>query len=295
MKELAGIAALLILAIGSTGMPRSYADPPPGLDDLYAVEVAGKHYWLRYSITGGSVESIIAKEDTATVTVMIQALQDGHLEIYLPGSFLSSFQNPPLSFSELDAIIFIDELEATGEILQRGCDFAVRIPFEAGSEQIDIVGTFLIGSEPTGAEPALTGQYINVRFPVKNREIQLGVITNADTCDFSFDQNEKRFHAELTGPMREEGHFQVTLPHEYLGGPYTVLVNEQPVDFESVFSNATIRHTTTISLQYEGGPASIDIIGTTAIPEFAAVIGIVAVSIGAIALLVRFSKLQKVL
>lgn len=250
------------------------------MDDTYWVEVGGKQYPVRYSITGGSLESIFAREDTVTVTVMIRATDSGWLDIYMPGSFLSRVGSIYPVSSELDFIIFVDELEVLGE-LQRGCDVALRVPFEAGSEQIDIVGTFLA----SGQESTPKGQHVPVHLQVEGKKIRLETFTNADTCDFSFDQSEKRFHAEFTGPMNEDGHFEVTLPHEFLGGPYTVLVDDQPVEFQSVFSNATMRHTTTISFGYEGKDvSSIDITGTTAIPEFPAVIGIVAASFGAVTL-----------
>lgn len=237
------------------------------------------------------MESVFGQEDIATVTVKIRATDKGWIDIYMPGSFLSRVGSVyPLS-SELDLIVFVDELEVLGEPLQRGCDLVLRIPFEAGSERIDIVGTFLVG----GSESTPRGQHVPVYLQVESREIRLETFTNADTCDFSFNQDEKRFHAEFAGPLNEEGHFQVTLPHEFLGGPYTVLVNGQPAEFQSVFANATMRHTTTISFEYEGrDTSSIDIIGTTAIPEFPAVIGIGATSVGAITLFVRF-KFQKVL
>lgn len=286
MKELALIGALLIF----TTIPANAQDTLGSAADdpfVYLIDVDDKQYLINYYIEGGIVKSIYANNETLTVTVMIRALDDGLLEIYMPGGFLTrAFNIGP----DLDAIVFVDALETLPEARRGVCDLTLRIPFQAGSERIDIVGTFIYPPDPNAK-----GQAIRASVMVEDREVRLDALTNADECYFSFDQEERRLHAELSSPQGETGYFQIALPHEFLGGPYAVLVNNQPIAFESVFYNATGRDNTIISFQYEGtGTNKVDIIGTTAIPEFTAVIGFTAMSVGVAALLLRF-KLQKVL
>jgi hypothetical protein len=226
-----------------------------------SVDIADTQYQLTYSIVGANIESISADPDTATTKIKIRSFDSGWLEIRLPGSYMTRVLS---TGSYFDPIIFVDRLERIAEIHRGECDISMRIPFESGSEEIDIVGTFIY-SPDFGAK----GQQLSIRITAENKEFILDTVTNADACDFSFDQNERRFHAGLVGPISEEGYFQITLPHEFLGGPYNVMIDDRPIEFENVFSNVTDRDTTTISFLYDGeNAASIDIIGTTAIPEF---------------------------
>lgn len=239
------------------------------------VQIGDTIFTIPYRIYGGTLESIDGSERTATLTAMINAESDGKLLLYLPGSFLTFFNLDDGSGMLLDPIIFVDEIEEFPEMNIYDCHVTIEIPFSAGSEQIDIVGTFL-ASTSYGVKSK--GNSVEAVISAEHRQFTLDIITNADTCHFSFDQENRRFRADITGQI-SQGYFQVTLPHEFLGGPYTVLVDSEQVEFEGVFSNATGRHTTTISVQYDGVNArTIDIVGTTAIPEF----GFIAVAVAAL-------------
>lgn len=275
---LAGTAILLIFA----AMPAYAQSSSSGGLHKYMVHVGNKPYIITYNITGGSIKSIQANSTYSTITVIIQAYSDGKLIINLPGSFLNS-----ISFDKSEPVIFVDGIEEFGNTTHINCDATLEIPFQKGGERIDIAGVFLTyaGQTPTKGNSfyaAVDG----------GKGFNLETVANADTCNFSFNQDEKKLHIEMTGPAnKEEGFFQISLPHEFLGGPYTVLAEGQPIEFETAFSNATGRDATTVSFQYDGDKVhNIDIIGTTAIPEFGpATIAAVAIPI-AMLKIVRFKR-----
>lgn len=215
---------------------------------------------------------------------MIQANSDGKLRINFPGSLRNS-----ISFNgETEAVIFLDNIEVFDNETRTNCDVTLEIPFQKGTKQIDIVKTFLIGG---GTMTPTKGNSFD-EVVEGGKGFELGTVTKVDTCNFSLDQVKKQLHIQMNGPTnKEEGFFKIVLPHEFLGGPYTVLAEGRPVEFESMFSSATGRDTTTISFQYDGDKVhNIDIIGTTAIPEFgSAAIAAVAASM-AMLMVARFRR-----
>lgn len=250
---------------------------------IHTFYIDDKLFKVPYDITGGTLESIRGDKATSTLTAMINAESDGKLVLYLPGSLLAFS-----GFNLNEAVVFVDEIEEFPITNNYACNASVEVPFSAGSEQIDIVQTFLASTGPREVNT------VEAAFNSEGIRFGLSIVTSADTCDFSFDQESKKFHAEIIGPAHGDGYFQVTLPHHILGGPYTVLVNDQPVEFEEVFSNATRQHTTTISFGYDGVNArTIDIVGATAIPEFGSVAATVAaLSIASTIAAIRFRKCQ---
>ncbi|AIF83151.1 hypothetical protein NTE_01078 [Candidatus Nitrososphaera evergladensis SR1] len=256
---LAGMAVLLLSTLAA--IPAYAQNSSSGSIHAYAVYVNGKSYIITYSITGGSVKSIQTCE-TGCITAMIQADSDGKLLVNLPGGLLNS-----ISFdTKYYPVIFLDEIEVFADMTHTNCGITLEIPFQKGSKQIDMAGSFIPIGETISTQENSSNATVS-----RGRGFELGTVANADTCNFSFDQDRKKLHIEANGPANKEekGFFQIALPHEFLGGPYTVLAEGKPAEFESVFSNATGKDTTTISLQYDGDKVhNIDIIGTTVIPEF---------------------------
>ncbi len=248
--------SLLILA----AIP-AYAQNSSSSLNAYAVYVCDKSYVITYSITSGSVDSIKVNDRYSNITVMIQADSDGKLLINLPDSLLNRISIN----TESELVFFVDQIEVFASVTRTNSNVALEIPFQKGNKQIDIVGTFLIGG---GTMTPRKGNSFDATVD-GGMGFKLATVTNADTCNFSFDQGKRQLHIEISRTADEEGFFQISLPHEFLGGPYTVLAEGQPAEFESMFSNATGIDTTTISFRYDGDKVhNIDIIGTTAVPEF---------------------------
>lgn len=127
------------------------------------------------------------------------------------------------------------------------------------------------------------GNSFTTTINVVDQPVQLPISTNADACSFTPIKEQKKLHVDVTGPKNEQGVFRIGMPHYFLGGNYTVMVNDNPVEFETAFSPTNI-DSTIISFSYDGNTArSIDIIGTSVIPEFGSIaIAVAAASVAGI-------------
>lgn len=96
---------------------------------------------IEYSITGGSLRSLTGDSDTATVTATINANSAGSLTLMFPRDVFDSLDS---NGDDLDFIVFVDELETIPDDDFGGDVRTVTVEFEAGSEQVDYVGTFLV-------------------------------------------------------------------------------------------------------------------------------------------------------
>jgi predicted secreted protein with PEFG-CTERM motif len=102
--------------------------------------VGDSEFEIEYDISGGSLTSLTGEEETATVTAMINASSDGEVTFWFPREVFNSLNDDG---TDLEFIVFVDEIEEFPDD-DMGTDVRqVTIPFSAGSEQIDIVGTFL--------------------------------------------------------------------------------------------------------------------------------------------------------
>lgn len=104
------------------------------------VNIAGKTYPIQYMIVNGTLNKLTADPENATLTAMITASKDGALSLKLPREVMDSKDGG----KDSDYVVFVDESEDFADD-----DFGtpvrtVTIPFSAGAEQIDVVGTFMI-------------------------------------------------------------------------------------------------------------------------------------------------------
>ncbi|MCI0560501.1 MAG: PEFG-CTERM sorting domain-containing protein [Nitrososphaera sp.] len=111
------------------------------------ISIAGNSYVIRYQITGGTVSNMAADVELATLTVTIASTSNGSLKLDLPRNVIQSLSVPnvPTGGSDIDYEVFIDgvpgviesdEMSATSRIL--------TIPFEAGAEEIEVIGTWIV-------------------------------------------------------------------------------------------------------------------------------------------------------
>ena len=95
-----------------------------------AIDLAGT---LNYSVSSGSVSSIITNSDDSTLVVAIDASDDGELSINLDSDYITAFD---------DGSYFVLVNNEEVEFSQDGYD--LTIPYEAGTEKIEIVGSAVI-------------------------------------------------------------------------------------------------------------------------------------------------------
>jgi len=88
---------------------------------------------LSHSTSSGSVSSIMTNSDDATLVVAIDASDDGELSINLDSDYITAFD---------DGTYFVLVNGEEAEFSQDGND--LTIPFEAGTEKIEIVGSVVV-------------------------------------------------------------------------------------------------------------------------------------------------------
>jgi len=88
---------------------------------------------LDYSISSGSVSSIMTNSDDATLVVAIDASDDGELSINLDNDNITAFD---------DGSYFVLVNNEEVEFSQDGND--LTIPYEAGTEKIEIVASAVV-------------------------------------------------------------------------------------------------------------------------------------------------------
>jgi hypothetical protein len=125
--------------------------------------------------------------------------------------------------------------------------------------------------------PALDNKFpFRTNVTIADETFTLNVLTNAKSCNFDFNKEDKRLHVDIaTIDEEEKGYFSINMPQRLLGGNYSVLVDNKKANFTILgtteeFSKLIGRTEvfTVMELEYDKKAKSIDIIGTTVIPEF---------------------------
>ena len=106
---------------------------------------------LRSSISGGSISSIITNSDDATLVVAIDASDDGELAITLDSDYITAFD---------DGTYFV--LVNNEEVWFSQDGNNLTIPFEAGTEKIEIVGSAVVPEFGTIAMVVLAAAIISI-------------------------------------------------------------------------------------------------------------------------------------
>jgi len=106
---------------------------------------------LSYSTSSGSVSSIITNSDDATLVVAIDASDDGELSITLDSDYITAFD---------DGSYFV--LVNNEEVWFSQDGSTLTIPFEAGTEKIEIVGSAVVPEFGTIAMVVLAVAIISI-------------------------------------------------------------------------------------------------------------------------------------
>jgi predicted secreted protein with PEFG-CTERM motif len=104
------------------------------------VDIGGKTYQIQYMITGGTLNKLTADPSNATLTAMINSTTDGSLSLKLPREIMDSKDGG----KDSDYVVFVDQSEDFADDDFGASVRTVTIPFSAGAEQIDVVGTFMV-------------------------------------------------------------------------------------------------------------------------------------------------------
>jgi predicted secreted protein with PEFG-CTERM motif len=103
--------------------------------------VDGTNFSVTYSITNGKVLGIKADVPSKSLIVSIQTTGDGQLTIDLPRALIDAKIN-----NQTDDQFFVlnDGQEAAFTETKTAIDRTLTIPFTVGTEQIEIIGTWIV-------------------------------------------------------------------------------------------------------------------------------------------------------
>ncbi len=113
---------------------------------------------LDYEITGGELLSITPDQLTDSLIIEINADTDGSLTLILPRTVFESQEND----KDSEIFVYIDDKVTDFEVIRTSTDRTITIAFPAGSEQIEIVGTFVIPEFGTIAAMILVVAIISI-------------------------------------------------------------------------------------------------------------------------------------
>jgi hypothetical protein len=223
-----------------------------------------KTFEIEYSLSRGIMRDIKLEPDLYFLTVLINDVApfdagDGTLSLRLPKTLIDSLlhEGVPTGHSGDDVpfTVFVDQVQGEATyIATTNTTRTLQISFEPGTEIIQLAGAFLPGSHATTLYYAFEG-----------REFSISV-NPYHVCDWKFLQNEKTLMIRSDRPES----FRISIPNELLGGPYTVFADGSETAFTTEQYQTTHTEITTPTAE------KIEIIGTTAIPEFSSLPLIIA-------------------
>lgn len=281
------LAALLLTFIAGDNIVPSTNNAVAQEQDFSekSIEVlaANRTYPLFYYMSSGGTINSISTDTYLTMVINVTSPTDGKLDLRFPREL-----HDALSFTEHDEpILFVNEMPVDVPLgLTSSCeDISFVVPIEAGTREIEIVyGDILMPH--THSYPQKI--HLVKTIEVEGEKFSIALATDAIKCDVSFVKEEKKIHVDIEGRKEatsiDNGYFSLTFPHDLLGGNYTVLIDGRQTSFiedqfftknytdigvqSAIQDDFTPIKANHLSFNYSKNAEAIDIIGTTAIPEF---------------------------
>ena len=147
---------------GSTVTPPTPVDQGTVTDTTVSVD--GTNDVIGYEITGGKILSIMPDLDengkiiSTSLIVNIDASEDGSLTLTIPRTILDATMNG----EDDEFFILVDGEEVDFDESKTSTSRTVTIPFQAGAEVIDIIGTFVIPEFGTIAAMVLAVAIVSI-------------------------------------------------------------------------------------------------------------------------------------
>ncbi len=123
------------------------------------VSVQGSVNLIGYEITGGKILSIIPDVDANSLIISIDATDDGSLTLTIPRSVLDALLG---NGDDDDFFVLVDDEEVDFDEITSSTDRILTITFQAGAEQIEIIGTFVVPEFGTIAAMILAVAIISI-------------------------------------------------------------------------------------------------------------------------------------
>ena len=123
------------------------------------VSVQGSVDLVGYEITGGKLLSIMTDVDANSLIILIDATDDGSLTITIPRLVLDAvFENG----EDDEFFVLVNDEEVDFDEITSSTDRILIIAFPAGTETIEIIGTFVIPEFGTIAAMILAVAIISI-------------------------------------------------------------------------------------------------------------------------------------
>lgn len=116
----------------------------------------------------------------------------------------------------------------------------------------------------------------------EGEDFQVMIASNSEVDGFEFNQEQKKVTFSVDGDDGAIGVTEITIPKALLSGDMKVFIDENLVPQEDVVLKSETEAETTFEINYTHSVHRMDITGTNVIPEFPAVVVIMAVAISAI-------------
>ena len=113
---------------------------------------------ISYEITNGKITNVIPDLDAVSLLIDIEAIDNGAITLTIPRSVLDSTING----SDDEFFVLVDGEEVYFEEITTSTDRTLTIEFLAGTEQIEIIGTFVIPEFGTIAAMILAVAIISI-------------------------------------------------------------------------------------------------------------------------------------
>ena len=113
---------------------------------------------ISYEITNGKITNVIPDLDAVSLLIDIEAINDGSITLTIPRSVLDATIND----KDDEFFVLVDGEEVDFEEISTLTDRTLTIEFLAGSEQIEIIGTFVVPEFGTIAAMILAVAIISV-------------------------------------------------------------------------------------------------------------------------------------
>ncbi len=234
--------------------------PDEGSTETATVVIGDQDFEIQYMISGGTLEELTADSEIQTLSAKISSTSDGNLTIWLPTEVMDADDDFSVFIDDTFGSFVVDELKPTADAR------VLRIEFEQGAEEIEIVGTSMAGAEEPEQEMipvAIEGRTYDIPFEVTGGTLQsVGADVASKSLSFAISSNAS-------------GVLTLWLPTEVIDADddFSVFIDGVAANFTELAPTANAR---VLQIEFDEGAQEIEIMGTTIVPEFGSLALIVA-------------------
>ncbi len=124
----------------------------------------------------------------------------------------------------------------------------------------------------------------------EGKDFDVDISTNSNVSDLKFDQQAKKLSLTVQGESGTTGVADITIPKSLLSGDLTVMIDGQVVAGNDVIVTSDTQDQTTLEINYHHSSHVMDIVGTSAVPEFPASMIIMTAALSAMIVLIPLAN-----